>query len=351
MGCFNLTCFASQQTIAPGDKCQVLPILQERGYRPVEGTYGSKPFELYGIASSTCYPHAYWAPYGGFIEAEYDDYGQVTLLDTPTNRLRLCDLFSQLQSDAVTVSEGENQCHDVPYDFAAFLAAETPGLLAYLSARGRVPTTSEFFGELEAAWNYVWERHQEHRLVGVDYSDVLRPLQFAIMHQASFDALVSKVNQLRTWRDESLAQRDVFEAMMAKTLDKLPGEGQLREAVTDFLWFQLERELERIGQFEGLTYPGESAVLADAVAEFLLKKLDREGLFQALKPLLDARYVMSGLNMLNLRITPIVTASQDYSNEIGAAYAQFIASVSAVVTQGRRDHYGEEALDEEEADA
>jgi hypothetical protein len=63
----------------------------------------------------------------------------------------------------------------------------------------------------------------------------------------------------------------------------------------------------------------------------------KEFLIESLKD----RYVVRGLAELNLKLSPIVYASQDYSNEIGKAYAKFVRSVSSTVNKVNKEKYDE----------
>ena len=79
-----------------------------------------------------------------------------------------------------------------------------------------------------------------------------------------------------------------------------------------------------------------------SVDAYLDGKLDDDQMYAIIKPWLETRYACSGLEALNLHFEPVVYASQDYSNEIGASYAEFVGQVSAQVTRGRNvHHYGE----------
>ena len=46
---------------------------------------------------------------------------------------------------------------------------------------------------------------------------------------------------------------------------------------------------------------------------------------------------MSGLDSLNLKISPIVYATQDYDNSIGRDYAKFIRTVSSKVSKQQKN--------------
>lgn len=77
MGSYNLTCFASRQTITPGDNCFVIPVAQRATFYPSLLRWRDQTLEAYGISDSVCFPNAFWTPIGAALEAIYDDYGRV----------------------------------------------------------------------------------------------------------------------------------------------------------------------------------------------------------------------------------------------------------------------------------
>lgn len=350
MGSFNTACFASGQVIATGDKAYLMPILQASSYEEVKMTYNGKRQSMLGIACMSCYPHAFWEPYGAFIEAEYNDYGRFSLADTPLNRLRVADFLLDLHSKVAKVSQGENECHEVPFDLPKLLKKKAPLLTAGVT-ESRVQLVEKhkdsaaFFSELEVVWEAVWDVAAEYRLFAVNHSDELRPLQLAVMHAEAYNKLV---------KDGEERQRAVFKKVLeaTKVFTEAPVSADpeaAEEQRLSLFWRMSSRVtsgLARLGSFEGMEYHCEVEPLDVAVEAFCAGKLDQEGLFAAVKPVLDARAVMTGLDNMNLRLTPQVYSGQDYSNEAGRDYAKFVQEVSAAVTQQRRERFGEEFDDE-----
>lgn len=247
MGSFNTTCFASGQTIAPKDKCFVLPIIQSHTSKPVELTHSGETFKRYGATGSTTSPEAFWQAFGSFVKATYDDYGNVTLSKSLENRRSLVQFFITLARCAAVVTQGENRYHDVPFDFPSFLAEKAPLLQEIVKAvaEERAPTVGlendGVFPELEDAWNYVAEAVSEHRLFVADDNDEVLPVELAVMHAAAY------------------------------------------------------AELEAI----------------------------------------DA-YVLDAMDMLNIRIMPMVYAGQDYSNSFGKLYSEFVQGTRRAVDEERK---------------
>jgi len=247
MGSFNTTCFASGQTIAPKDRCFVLPIVESHTSKPVELAHGDESFKRYGTTGSVTSPEAFWQVFGSFLNATYDDYGNVTLSGSLENRRGLVQFFIALAQRAAVVAQGENKYHDVPFDFPTFLAEKTTLLQEIVKAfvEERAPTVyledDALFPELVAAWDYVAEAVNEHRLFVADDNGEVLPVDFAIMHAAAY------------------------------------------------------AELEAI----------------------------------------DA-YVMDAMDQLNIRITPMVYAGQDYSNGFGKLFAEFVQGTRQAVDEDRK---------------
>jgi len=58
--------------------------------------------------------------------------------------------------------------------------------------------------------------------------------------------------------------------------------------------------------------------------------------FEHVAPALRYLNLLGGMQSLNLKLEPTVTDGQDYDNEIGEAYAQFISRTAQAVTQAQR---------------
>lgn len=344
MGSFNTTCFASQQTIAPGETCIVIPLIQKSTYQAAQATFRGESFELHGVTSSTCYPTAFWRPMGGFLEARYDDYGRVKLVDTYTNLSCLVDYLHYVLRNTPVVAQGENQYHDLPFDFSAFLAEKASHLGAWLTRRREDPPVpfdaKLFFQEGVACWDYIWDVAFENRLFGADYHGQLRPLSFAVMHKAAHDLLVADTEKCADWDGQSLEQRSFFSRVLAKARTESAErykDGDPHGMQAFIAADSIRRDFQCVGHFEGCSYPVESSVLPSLVRAHLEGQSTEDKLFDQVKHLLDARYVMAALGRLNIKLTPMVYAGQDYSNEIGRAYARFVRSASAAVNKGRRE--------------
>lgn len=359
MGSFNTTCFVTRQTIAPGDACRVVPILQKKSFKPVKMQFKDQSYERYGATDSTCYPDAFWGPAGDFIEAKYYDYGQVEVLDMPKNRLLMFEFFLDLLENAPVVEQGENQYHDVPFDFNRFMADKAPKLKQRLDDKNFEGFHEDpaVFEDLVTLWNYTWDAAHEHRLFHAKSARDPRPMQFAVMHEAAFQALIAQTAAHTTWQGESLEQMAFLTRSLAKAKDEaeevvasmrteilkpdLPADQRpaLEEAVASQLEFSFIQNLR--DAIFGLSNSFDRMSMSDyrqirqVGKDYLRGTATVEDVKRRLQHMLDARYVMSGLEELNLHFSPVMYASQDYNNSIGRAYLKLVTDVSTHVSAAR----------------
>lgn len=329
MGSFNTTCFATQQTIAGGDKCYVLPVRQAIGDKPVKLRRLGEDFSRYGICHQDCYANANWEPVGNFLEGEYDDYGLVELANTPLNHHRLISFFRQLQNYSFVAAPGENYIHDVPFDFLAFVEAE-PELQQLL--RGAGPEDQKSRHELlMKAWAYYEEVSQQYRVFMASHGEMEpRQVRHAILHEDAYHRLIALTESQRGYKGQPYTRRSVFDRLLDEVMNLAD---QTQHKLASML---LSLKLSQIGFSSGLCFDDEEEGLFKSPFEqFFRGEIPKDGLFEAVRPGLDSRFVMLGLNRLNIRISPLTYATQDYDNEIGQAYAEFVRGTCEVVTANR----------------
>lgn len=349
MGSFNTTCFASQQTIASGDECYVLPIYQSSSYEPVTLHVDGGTIERHGITSSTCYPDAFWIPSGAFIEATYNDCGTVKVKNTAHNRIRMASLFETLYAQAMKVEAGSNRYHDPAYDVVGFIKNNTPLLHKMVAPSAEqvtydgpmTPTT--LYDEEMLLWEHTWDVAHEHRLFirKNSWSPVV-PMQFAIIHKVAYDQLIAEVAQGKTLNGESLEQEAFFRHVLSKATPDLKELFSTVEpsSITGRVARTLLWALGNFGEMEAIRWSNELLEMSQIAGSYVKdENFDQAVLFSKMKPMLDARYVAVGLSMHNIKITPLVYAGQDYDNSVGKGYAAFVNRVSKSVTQERQERY------------
>lgn len=345
MGSFNISCFASQQTIAPGDPCWVMPVVQSASYNPVDICLPSGVVQRFGVANTTCYPNSFWNPAGPLLEATYDDYGQVRLENTQSNKFKLWSLVSYWHSKVVNVGQGENPYHENALDIHKVFELEAPTFYKLLN-KVEVPAEElerRSWPECVAVFDRIWKASQQHRLFLLKSGTEPRPMQFAAIHADAAQTLVEQVGALTNWDNESLAPRELFrraitaaKAELQKAPSGEPDQAEVFALVRKSMASHVAREeLRRVGSCTGVDYEVENRALSIAVEKVLDGELSEDEAFEKAESYLHTRYVLEGLMSHNLVITPIVYAGQDYDNSIGRDYAKFIRKVSARVTKRR----------------
>lgn len=346
MGSFNVTCFASGQTIASKDRCYVLPVVQAKTFNPVQVRMDDQDGAIWGMTSSNVDSHGFWTPIAWPMSAVYDDYGQVDIDLTSINRERLLTFLLEARTHCPVVLAGQNRSHEIALDFNSWLTADAPDLEKVLHGRfgslDKVPAPSKLLDEqMLTAWAVLFDRMRENRLFyGTRVSD-LRSLGVAYLSGRAYDALVAYTeSQVLRWSGVSMerhafAQRVIEESFGLLDAPAEPDEDQSfrRMRVMDRLRSRL-RLADTEGARLGLPYV--------PVARFVDKHLDAgtrptpEQLLERLGYLILDQYMIAALNSLNIKFSPVAYCGQDYSNSVGQAYAKFVADVCRQVTADRQ---------------
>lgn len=329
MGSFNTNCMVSQQVIVPHAEVIILPIVQQATYNPVEITKDGTETSQYGFAHTTCYPTAFWGYAGPMIRGTYDDYGNFELLDTEDNNFNLISFFQHLKRDAFNTKAGENQYHDHSFDIHSLYD----------------PKKIYSFAELVTIWDSIWEVASENRVFLQDYNGHARNLQFAVIHHAAADYLISTVNQFTSYSGQSYEQKTYFKEYISNQLSTMFGIFKDKKRADTFSFFASQLASlsnYRLGDQEGAYisqfYTNWNPIM-DAIENFTKDNPDAEQLsdtlidelFDIFKSQIDHRYLHVGLDNLNIKLSPMVYASQDYSNATGKSYSKMVKTVSAQI--------------------
>jgi hypothetical protein len=360
MGSFNIQCCVSNQVISEGNPCYTVPILQSRTYSAAEVLVKDQKLSLYGVANSMCSPDSLWSPVAPFIEGKYADYGNVDPIDTPANRRAMLEFYLMLLRSAPVVTEGENHCHDVPFNMTAFVKEKAPKLVETLSDKKRFDTIlveDLDFKELTDIWEYVGNVAGENRLFCGDYSGVIRPVQFAVVHKITAERMKRYVEDYITDKAHTLElkqyiQNEVaeFEAETIALFEKDPDyrTHAIRQHLRDSLKLHMSSEAH------GLLFAFHSET-SDLIDGYMDKTLPISDLADKLAPLMTGVYVMKAMTWLNLKFSPISYVGQDYDNSGGKSYAELIADISKEVSRQQDEKYGgfdnDDEGDEEASDS
>lgn len=330
MGSFNTTCFASNQTIASGDACWVIPIRQSAGSEPVEMQYRDKKYSEYAHASTTCYPTAFWEPVGEPIRAEYYDYGRVDIAETSENLVNMLSLFLYLRELGAVTEKGDNPYHDPAFDIQQFLADKAGSVLSMLEGQSSGANLEAVTTETKLVWDYIWEVAHEHRLfVGSSYAKPVRQFQFAVVHDSSYQKLIELYEGQEPWGEKPYERRAFVDYALERSVTTSEGRG-----LTD--GYFISSTLRDAGYARSYSYQLSDSTMDTAVYSYVAGGLSADGLYEKVKPWIDFRYFLAGLEILNLKVSPLVYASQDYGNEVGEMYTKFVSEVSAEICAERR---------------
>lgn len=332
MGSFNTTCFASQQTIIPGEPCIILPIAQSTTYNPVEMVLNDKPHSQYGISHSTCYPTAFWNYASPIIKGKYNDYGKFELDHSEENESNIVSFFNYLHKSLLEIKRGKNEYHELALNFKKLFN----------------PKQKYSFEKLEEIWENVWSVGQENRLFVLDFiNSIPVPFQFAVMHQETAKYLINVTNKQKTWDGKTREQKEYFanysQSMFEKIKKVFAGKKDIKEVLNFFSMQISSLDGFRIGESEGthisLHYNNFEKVMNifdkyfkdnETNIDILPKEFINE-LFKVFKNEIDHRYIHGGLDSLNIKLSPMVYAGQDYQNEIGNDYAKMVNAVNKAI--------------------
>lgn len=332
MGSFNTACMVSQQVIVPGAETFILPIQQQATYNPVEIMKDNKELSQYGCAHTSCYPTAFWGYAGPLIHGKYDDYGRFELINTNDNKMNIIEFFNYLNKNAFNTKQGKNQYHDHAFDMNSLYD----------------PKKEYSFDELENIWNKVWDVTQENRVFVSNYQGEARNLQFAVIHHVAAEYLIDTVNKYKSYSGQSYDQKAYFKNYMqsqtARMIEIFEHKKELGD-IFSFLGSQLgSLSNYGIGEQEGAyisQYYNSWNLVMDSMDKFVLenpntKELSEElidELFAVFETQIKHRYIHMGLDSFNIKLSPMVYASQDYDNSTGKSYAKMIKEVSGKITK------------------
>lgn len=343
MSSHHSQCFASHQTIAPGDKCFALAIRQQSTYRTVQMTYNGQAHEALGISHSAIYPDAYWTPVSNFIEGVYRDNGDIDITETDENISRLLVFVKRMLANAAVIAEGENPVHDLPFNLPQYLAKNAPCLKSYLDQTSPEVLTkaqsTELFNDLAGVWQHVDDVAFKHRVFYADYGGRMRPLQFTLMHKRCYDDLLAQVGE--EYSPKTLFERGLEEVGCTESLKRFRAGGAAHEDMRDLYASMAARAfidpLESIGRFDSIDYMEEKLGVGELVLKHLEGKLTKAQLLKRTTQMSKDRLVVHLLESYKIKFMPKCIWHDDGKNSFGRSYAEFVGRVSASVTKGRRN--------------
>jgi hypothetical protein len=334
MGSSNITCFASNQTISRGMACRVIPLLQNCSFNPATVRFDDESSQHYGVARGAAISaHDFWNPIAGFMEATYDDYGQVKLNLTDASRREVAYFLHELFRRTGHVEPGERS-RESGFDLQELMKQKAPGFTALNAdkpwySEAEVPVAAHLDVELREVFEAVWDAAMAQRLFVKNSSQVVRLLQFTVMHESTYQALVSLASEGEDWEGVPMHAAGFVAHCVTKAREEAKDDPDDKGMA---MYHALQRIRHRFDD-EGLSGFRLGKPFSEAVRTFCKDEISDEAFVKEVAPLLEGLYANRGLNLMNLRFVPMSLCGQDYDNHLGKAYAKFIGKVSVEVTR------------------
>jgi hypothetical protein len=312
----------------------------------VKLVFDDKEHELYGVRHAASSPDCHWRPMTALLSGVYSDCSTFTFDETPENRAVLAQFYNEMFRRAASSMANER---DAAFDFKALTAEHAPKLHARLSAQTHfldsivldsIAPEHLDFDEALALWGELEEVINEDRVFVANGSQVLRPLQLAVMHEVSFNRLVALAEG--TPEDGRYERMGYFTRAFAALAEEL---ADVEDDMKRFVRKDSFRDHLRLGMSSDETHAitwlfrrrFDAAV--DAVVD--AGKGVTHFIETCVEPLAQL-YAARGLWMLRVAYEPVMYAGQDYDNVTGRRYADFVAGAADEICAARKARYGED---------
>lgn len=342
MGSFNTTCVISQQVIKPEDEVYIMPIKQSSSYDTVELQYENykgevKTQQQYSYSNSNCYATAFWDNAGPLFTGTYNDYGCFKLTENTTNSRNLITLFNDLHTNSAKVLEGENRTHDIEFDLKSLYS----------------PEEKYSFEQLHSVWDSVWQAMYKGRIFVKNNEEGFRPFSFSVAHKVAVDYFVNQYKDLPGLVIKDLNKN--YERVKKYCHDMTIVENTKPEKIEMFeemsKWtFEDVLSLESLNFAQGshrnikYLYPPSIETLKEVKHVFReyyknnpeateVNESVFKALYEHMQPILVHKIVLGGMEGLDIKLSPIPYASQDYSNDTGNYYTKMVKEVNKVIKE------------------
>lgn len=341
MGSFNIKCMATGQVIAREERCRVLALNQAASYAEATLQYDGAEHKRHAVRQYASKPSCMWEPMTAFLSGKYDDMGMVKLDATQENRASLAVFFNEMYRSAPVTLPGDDNNRGIGFDFQAAVAEKAPKLHAALSAQKHffqtLRTEELDMTEAMVLWDVVQAAVQENRVYYVGGSQVIRQVEFGVVHETSFRRLVALAEGLRTRDGDLIYAREVyipvaFEQLKAEMVN-VEDDGKRFFKKDNFrgrLHFCMASELTRPVHWPFRDY------LEAGVDQVIDEGKPVSVFLEHCKVVLDCLYAFKGLDLLSIEFTPISYMGQDEENFTGQRYADFVAGAAAEITAARK---------------
>lgn len=334
-------CFASNQAINNGDGCRVIPIMQGSSYDTMEVDLDGNSHLLSGIANTNVYADCFWRPYGEWLPAIYDEEPEIILSDK--GRSSLASLFYELLHRSAVTAEGDNPTHRPGFNFVEVMENRAPGLLAVFAAAQKENryqsaieiSSGEYDKELTSVWLVVLHAAHCNRIFVRNNSGQPRPVQFAIVHERAFQALIRRVSEYEDYEPTKYLESKIANARSEaerRHSDDLQREEPSRD-MRDFFFAdvlaQSTSSLDQSGSYPNYMV---TKLIRKLAGQLYKGAVSQNELTSKLMPYMLDRYAVAGLDSMCLHFAPMVSM-RDSRNMLGGAYASFVQDVSKNVSR------------------
>lgn len=334
----SVSCFASHQTVAEKDLCRAVPIYQSAAYSPDTVIINGERVEVRAARASWSSEHG-WRPVGEFFQARALEFGQMELQLSEHARRQQVRFLHFLCEYAPTVEEQQGRA-GTEFNLRAFVRGKSPDLASRLEGSlmelVKAEVGPEFDEVLTECFDYVYQAASDHRVYVLDSLRKPRPLEFAVIHESAYQALLRHTPS-RTHRGGALAAQIAAVPAMFEQARTEHGEvadeddlslrhcraGRLVEMLTE----QTDQSrtltiLRRYLNAFGVAVFGGAVGVEEACARI---KGDVEDI-----------YAFSALDDLGIALSPVLfAAEEDYDNHCGRAYLEFVSTASRAATRAR----------------
>lgn len=285
---------------------------------------------VFSSFDSTCYYDAFWRLESTFISATYDDYGLVSFTPTPVQLRLMYETTGRMMRNFAVVVLGKNPIRQQGFNFEEMLRNQEPALYSSFSDAEYDPL--KHAEALDRVWTELMGLAKDRRLfTRSNYNDGFVPIDFAIVSDPAYTYL-SGNNQQIVIDCDGLSRDGIERAVYSALKEIVELNSNLQTpSFMSFGTLRLRQVLDT-----GTIYPAQIDE-QPYISSLMQGEFDPGEALVGFKPLIIEREFLMSLNMLNLKIMPIIYATQDYSNALGQAYAKMVKQVSKQIAEARRD--------------
>jgi hypothetical protein len=343
----SLSCFASHQTVSEGDKCRVIPLIRYSSYAPDTVRIKGMTMSTASARNGWGADEIGWRAVGEFMPALSFERGRMKLEESAHARRQLLSLLHYLLPTLAVVEAGSGSRGE--FDLDAFIKAESETLHTLLAQREFTPvlTGDEHDAVLEKCWEYLWEGFARHCLFVLDIQNRLQPMEFTIIHEDAYQALVARYRKEPRYGEVRPDERTVIQTAFEKGQKYVAD----RERIGEKLDARLATFYPASMFAEALTHISETTrnlylfreYLQEVASVVLQGKMTLDDVVTLLIRDVEGLFALGSLDDLGIPFSPVsFAACEDYSNDCGNEYLSFVAAVNEKANRSRkRAMYGE----------